>query len=440
MEMPPYVAQTITRLEEAGFSAYVVGGCVRDTLRGVTPHDWDIATAAHPMHVHQVFAEEKLYDIGLQHGTVAVGSPEGLVEITTFRRDGAYLDNRRPAHVGFIDSLEEDLARRDFTMNAIAYNPHRGYVDPYGGCEAIAGREITSVGNPDKRLAEDALRIMRALRFSAVLGFAIDPRLSASLHANKDLLRNIAPERISRELLRMLVGENVLPVLLEYPDVLAVFIPEIGPTIGLDQKSVYHVHDVWTHIAHAVAAGKPDTTVRLALLFHDLGKPETFFLDEEGRGHFYGHDKAGEQIVRKRLKTLKFDTATTELVAQAVSYHQIKFAPENMRRQLSRFGEPMVRLLIEVKRGDLAAHAPHIANDRHAKMLACEAKVDELITQEACFSLKDLALNGDDLKELGVPQGAEIGRILDFLLNAVVEDEVANTREALLEKLKELTD
>lgn len=438
MEMPPHINQTLMRLEDAGFAAYVVGGCVRDTLRGVVPHDWDIATAALPEQMRQVFSDEKLYDTGIRHGTLSIGYPEGFVEMTTFRQDGDYLDNRHPEQVRFIDSIERDLARRDFTMNAIAYNPRRGYVDPHGGREAIQVRRIISVGDPDKRLIEDALRIMRALRFSATLGFTIDGALSASLHTNRELLRAIASERIARELLSMLVGENILAVLLGYPDVLALFFPEINEAVGHDQKSVYHCHDIWTHSAHAVAASKPDATVRLTLLLHDLGKPETFFTDTEGIGHFYGHDKAGERIARERLKALRLEARTIEFVAQAIANHQLPFSPQTMRKLLARLGEPMIRLLIEVKRGDLAAHAPHIAERGANKISSCEKAVDELIAQEACFSLSSLAVSGDDLKALGIPEGIEIGTKLKLLLKAVVEERVDNTREALLEKVKEL--
>jgi tRNA nucleotidyltransferase (CCA-adding enzyme) len=334
--------------------------------------------------------------------------------------------------VRFVTSIEDDLARRDFTMNAVAFNPRTGFVDPFGGRQDIDGRLIRAVGEPDKRLQEDALRIMRALRFSANLGFAIDEGLATALHENRSLLSHIAPERIGGELLRMLVGDYVLSVLLAYPDVLAVFIPEIAPTVGHDQKTPYHCYDIWEHSAHAVAAGKADARVRLALLLHDLGKPESFSIDEDGRGHFRGHDARGEKIARVRLKALRFSNALIEDVSVAVCYHQTALWPDDVLRWLSRLGEDRLRLLLEVKRGDIAAHADDVAQRGFAYMNLIEKRLDELIAQQACFSLRDLAVNGDDLKAMGIPEGKEIGAILAYLLDAVLDDELDNTRDELL--------
>jgi tRNA nucleotidyltransferase (CCA-adding enzyme) len=436
--LPPHISTILSRLEDRGFAAYLVGGCIRDSLRGITPHDWDIATSAQPDEVRTVFAGEKFYDIGLAHGTIALSTVEGIVELTTFRTEGDYKDRRHPSEVNFVDTIEEDLARRDFTMNALAYNPSRGYIDPFNGRFAIQEEIISAVGDPDTRLEEDALRIMRALRFSATLGFTIDPALAESLHKNRELLRAIAVERVIRELLQLLCGNAALPVLLAYPDVLSVVLPEIHDTIGHDQRSPYHCFDIWEHTARSIAESKNDPLVRLTLLLHDLGKPATFFTDEQGRGHFYGHDKVGEQIARDRLKALRFDTKTIDQVALAIRYHQVAFKPETMRKWLSRLGEPLVRLLIEVKRGDIAAHVPSVVSSSLASLDVAEKTVDELIAQEACFSLKDLALDGKDLKALGIEEGPKIGRVLNALLDAVVEDELDNTPEALSNKAKEL--
>ncbi|MDR2106286.1 MAG: HD domain-containing protein [Coriobacteriales bacterium] len=481
MHIPPHVVRILNRLEAGGFDAYVVGGCVRDALRGVTPHDWDIASAATPAQVAALFADAagtvsvantadaanaadaastvsaaepggiadassatddaegtdgagavRVLATGERHGTLTLLVPEGSVEVTTFRSDGKYSDGRHPEQVRFLSAIQDDLARRDFTMNAVAFRQKSGFVDPFGGRADIAAGLIRAVGDPSERLREDALRIMRALRFSATLGFRIDDGLAASLHANRALLARIAPERICAELVRMLVGPGVLDVLLAYPDVLAVPIPEITATVGHDQRTPYHCYDIWEHTARAVAAGKPGALVRLALLMHDMGKPESFSIGEDGRGHFYGHDVRGEEIARARLKALRFDNATVEDVARLVRSHQGALRPETVLRWLNRLDERLLRLLIEVKRGDIAAHADDVAAKGLALMDCVEARLDELIEQRACFSLRDLAVSGDDLKPLGFEQGRELGQALEALLDAVIEGRLDNSREELL--------
>jgi tRNA nucleotidyltransferase (CCA-adding enzyme) len=440
MQLPTYIAQALSCLENKGFSAYVVGGCVRDVLRGVSPHDWDLATSALPAQVASVFMEAfedaRILETGLRHGTLTILLPEGSVEVTTFRSDGEYLDGRRPESVSFDVSIEEDLARRDFTMNALAFNPRVGLIDPFGGRCDIKACVIRAVGDPDERPHEDALRIMRALRFAATLGFSLDEHLADALHKNRDLLVRVAPERLGDELLRMLVGSHVLPVLLAYPDVLATVVPEIGPAIGHEQKTPYHRYDVWGHTAHAVAAAKPDPVVRLALLMHDLGKPDCFTLDENGRAHFYGHDERGELLARARLAALHLSSDTQKRVAQLVRYHQRPLRPENMLRWLNRLGEHQVRLLLEVKRGDIAAHADDIARKGLERMDACENRLNELIAEQACYRLGDLAVSGADLKSVGFDEGQELGRALAALLNAVMDGEMQNDRDQLLAAAK----
>jgi tRNA nucleotidyltransferase (CCA-adding enzyme) len=432
MEIPPHVARALKCLEDGGFAAYVVGGCVRDALMDAVPHDWDVASAALPEQTAELFADARVLETGKRHGTLTILFSEGPLEITTFRSDGDYLDGRHPEQVRFVATIEEDLARRDFTMNAVAFNPRVGFIDPFRGRYDIEEKLIRSVGDPDERLQEDALRIMRALRFAATLGFRVDEGLAVSLHANCGLLARIAPERLSAELLRMLVGAHVLPVLLAYPDVLAVLIPEITATVGHDQKNPYHQYDIWEHTAHAIAAAKPDPVVRLALLMHDLGKPETFTLDDRGRGHFYGHDKRGEEIARVRMEALRFSGETSNRVRWAVRDHRKHFGPDNMLKWLHRLGEEQLRLLIDVKRGDMAAHVDSAAAQGLKLMDICETRLDELIEEEACFRLRDLAVSGDDLKSIGFEEGVEIGRVLALLLEAVVDGKLQNDREELL--------
>jgi tRNA nucleotidyltransferase (CCA-adding enzyme) len=436
--LPAHIAAALDRLNNAGFDAFVVGGCVRDALRGVAPHDWDLATSALPSQVKELFAGMRVLDTGIRHGTLTVLLPEGPFEVTTFRSEGPYLDSRRPASVGFVASVEEDLARRDFTVNALAFSPRTGLVDPFGGRHDLGARLLRSVGDPAERLREDALRIMRALRLASVLGFSLDARLAEALHANRALLARIAPERVGAELLRMLPGAQVLPVLLAYPDVLAVPVPEVAPAVGHGQRSVYHRYDIWEHTAHAVAAAVPDALVRLALLMHDLGKPETFTVDADGHGHFYGHDKRGEEIVRARLKALRFGNDVADTVAELVRDHQRHLAPENMLRWLNRLGEERLRLLIEVKRGDIAAHADDVAAQGLADLRLSEKALDAALAQQACFSLRDLAVCGHDLMALGIPQGPLLGDTLARLLDAVIDGELPNTRESLLAAAKAL--
>jgi tRNA nucleotidyltransferase (CCA-adding enzyme) len=425
-------------LENEGFPAYVVGGCVRDTLMGIAPHDWDVACAALPAQVAKLFSDARIVETGLRHGTLTIIFPEGSVEVTTFRSDGEYLDGRHPERVRFVATIEEDLARRDFTMNALAFNERAGFIDPFKGRQDIADRVVRAVGDPDQRLQEDALRIMRALRFAAVLGFAIDEGLARSIHENRLLLTRIASERIANELLKMLVGSYILAVLLAYPDVFAVFLPEITATVGHDQKSLYHRYDIWEHTARAVAAAKPDPLIRLALLMHDLGKPDSFFVGADGRGHFYGHDERGEEIARVRLKALRFSNEMLDQVATAVRDHQKPLAPDTMLRWLNRLGERRLRMLIEVKRGDLAAHADNVVAPGLARLALCEDRLNELIEEQACFRRRDLAINGNDLKAQGFKEGKEIGRILALLLDAVIEGSVENTPDALLAALNDL--
>ena len=432
MLIAPYVQTAIEKIEAKGFFAYLVGGSLRDLIRGVPVNDWDIATSATPDQMKEVFAGHQTIETGIQHGTLSVILDQDQVEITTFRRDGEYLDYRRPVHVGFVNSIEEDLARRDFTMNAIAYNPKTGLVDPYGGIGDIDYGIIRSVGDPDNRLNEDALRIMRALRFAATMGFEIENDLSKSLHTNRALLAKIAPERICTELMKMLIGEDILSTLLDYPDVLAAVIPEIQAAVGFDQKSKYHRYDIWEHTARAVEAGKPDPTVRLALLFHDLGKPAKFFIDDTGEGHFYGHDILSEELARARLKELRFSNSLIDSVATAIRFHQIRVNPDTTQKWLRRLGEDMLRLVIEVSRGDMAAHADEVVSPMLAALQSSEERLDELIAKGQCFRISDLAINGNDLKAIGLEEGREIGRVLSYLLDMVIDGDLENTREELL--------
>lgn len=435
MRMPENVREILERLERAGYEAWCVGGAVRDALLGLEPGDWDVTTGAPPGAVLELFAPNAL-PTGLQHGTVTVGGGRG-VEVTTFRRDGEYLDNRHPDHVEFTRSLTEDLSRRDLTVNAIAVNLRGELADPFGGREDLERRVLRAVGQPEKRFREDALRILRALRFSARLGFVIEPDTAAAIRRCAPLLENIAPERIRTELTGMLCGEHVLEVLLGYPEALGVVLPEILPCVGFDQHSVYHCYDVWEHTARAVAAVKPQPVLRYAMLLHDIGKPETFSLDEEGRGHFYGHWRRSVPLAQAALERLRMDNRSKETILTLVERHdcELTLSERSVRRDLARYGEETLRLLLEVKRADNLAQA-EAYRDRQTLIRQWEDLLELVLAQGACFSLKQLAVKGGDLTALGL-RGPAVGRALEALLELVIDEKLPNERGILLEYVKE---
>ena len=320
MELPKEVKNAIGRLEAAGYEAFAVGGCVRDSLLGNEPGDYDLTTAAKPEETKRVFQGEKIVETGIKHGTVTVILGETPLEITTFRVESEYRDNRRPERVEFTKSIEEDLARRDFTMNALAYSESRGIVDPFGGEADIKAGIIRAVGDPEKRFREDALRIMRALRFASALGFEIEPETEKALLENRALLLNVSAERLSEELLKLLCGQNVRRVLMKYTDVLGVILPELLPMKGFSQQNPHHVYDVLEHSAAAAEKVPPRPALRLGALLHDVGKPRCFTIDENGVGHFYGHAEISAQMAEEILGRLRLDSAAKKEVVSLVDF------------------------------------------------------------------------------------------------------------------------
>ncbi len=434
-QLPDSVQEILRRLEGAGYEAWCVGGAVRDALLGLEPGDWDVTTSAPPEAVLSLFAPDAR-PTGLQHGTVTVGGGRG-VEVTTFRRDGTYLDNRHPDHVEFTGSLTEDLARRDFTVNAMACSLRGELADPFGGREDLDARLLRAVGEPERRFQEDALRVLRGLRFASRLGFAIEADTAAAIRRCAPLLRRIAPERIREELTGILCGAHALEVLLDYPDVLGVFLPEILPCVGFDQHSVYHCYDVWAHTAHAVAAAEPRPVLRYAMLFHDLGKPETFTLDEEGRGHFYGHWRRSVPLAEAIMDRLRFDNGSRRTILTLVERHDapLPLSEKAVRRALARYGEPTLRLLLKVKRADNLAQAER-CRDRQQLIGQWEDLLDMVLQSGACFSLRHLAVKGGDLTALGL-RGPAVGAALEELLEQVMDEKLPNDRGMLLEYVKE---
>ena len=434
--IPREVCTVLQTLECAGHEAYIVGGCVRDILMGKPPHDWDVTTSALPEETMALF-DHFAIPTGLRHGTVTVRSGETACEVTTFRTDGDYPDHRHPAAVTFTRSLREDLQRRDLTVNAMAMDVHGTLHDPFGGQADIRRRILRCVGEPERRFREDALRILRTLRFSATLGFAIQADTHRSLRERRDDLRYVAAERVREELTKLLCGADVLRVLLEDPQVLGVVLPEILPCVGFDQHNRHHCYDVWGHTAHAVAAAPPDPVLRWAMLLHDLGKPSCFTLDDRGVGHFHGHHRPSAEMAETVCRRLRFDKAAAHQICTLVRYHDrpIPLTEKTIRRAMNQLGVEGLRQLCAVKRADNLAQHPDYRS-RQREIDEGEAIMDALLERDACFSLKQLAVNGRDMAALGL-EGPAIGQMLQALLEAVMDGAADNERDALLTLAKE---
>lgn len=433
--IPGQVKDVMERLERAGFEAWCVGGAVRDMLLGRAAEDWDVTTSALPEDVLALFGADAV-PTGLQHGTVTIGGGRG-VEVTTFRRDGDYLDNRHPEHVEFTSSLEEDLARRDYTVNAIALDLRGTLRDPFGGRADLEKGILRAVRDPGERFREDALRIMRGLRFASKLGFQIEEATAAAMRECAPLLSNIAVERLYVELTGLLLGENVADVLLSYPDVLGVFLPEILPCVGFDQRTPYHCYDVWEHIVRSVAAVPAEPVLRYTMLLHDLGKPNSFTVDERGQGHFYGHGRESTRLAETICARLKMDHRSRDSILTLVEHHDtdLLFSEKAVRRSLARYGEEELRRLLAVKRADNLAQAPEYRS-RQELIAQWETLLNMVLAQDACFSLKQLAVKGNDLIALGL-SGPAVGRGLNRLLELVMDEKLPNDRALLLEFAKE---
>lgn len=436
-------------LEDSGHEAYLVGGCVRDWLMGIPPGDYDIAAAAMPEETREVFTNRgySVIETGMRHGTVTVLIHSIPLEITTYRVDGVYSDHRRPDDVTFTARIEEDLARRDFTVNALAWSSVRGLVDIYGGGEDLSRGILRCVGEPEKRFREDALRIFRALRFSARFGFGLEERTRKAVFSERELLREVSAERIYNELKKLLAGKHAAETLIKYGAVLGVAVPEILPMVGFEQNNPHHSFNVWDHSAVVLsslneALGQQNECgirsgscdhLRLAALLHDVGKPECYSEDEKGIGHFYGHAKKGREIADTILSRLKADTFTRERVDLLIQYHDtvIQGEKRGVKRWMARLGTEAFYELMMLKQADNMGQNRE-QFDRQPQYRQILRLADEILENGDCFSLGDLAVNGRDLMETGVGEGPEIGRRLQFLLAAVMDGEVENDREKLL--------
>lgn len=431
----------LTMLESAGYEAYFVGGCVRDSLRGVAFGDVDITTSARPEEIKKVFAGWQTIDTGIKHGTVTVLMPEAEcipVEVTTYRSDGTYSDNRHPDKVSFVASLKEDLARRDFTMNAIAMDSCGCIIDPFGGEADIKAGILRTVGNPRNRFEEDALRIMRALRFAATLGFEIEPETEKGIFAKKALLQNVSAERLYSEFRKLIAGGFAGRVIGRYVDILGQIMPELEAMKGFDQCNPYHRYDVLEHCIRAMEAVVTDDNnkiyMKMAALFHDIGKPETFFTDRDGIGHFYGHPARSKELTERLLLRLKADSFTVERVGLLVKNHDLLFERDErfLKRRLNSLGPELLTEILHIKRADNLATG-NMSRELMDKYDDVERMIEKILREQQCFSLKDMAVTGRDLLNAGIGEGPQIGELLNSLLAEVVEERLPNEKEALLE-------
>lgn len=436
MKLPQTIVTILDTLENHGFAAYVVGGCVRDSLLGLTPADFDLCTSALPEQMEQVFAGQRLVLAGEKHGTVGVCTDTGVVEITTFRTEGDYRDSRHPDWVRFVGDVEQDLARRDFTVNAMAYSPTRGFADPFGGRQDLENKILRAVGAPEKRFREDALRILRGVRFAVRYGLTVEPETRRAMDDQAGGLDSLSRERVFEELSKLLplvTGAD----LLEFASIMGAAIPEMAPTIGFDQHSPHHAYDLYTHVAYVTGAVPGELTVRWAALLHDIGKVSTFTRDETGRGHFYGHAPAGAELAAQVLLRLKAPTRLRHQVVELIGAHMTRLQPEKklLRRQLSRLGWEQLERELELQQADMSSKGT--AEPGNLEIFPeIRRMLEEIRREDSCLKVTDLAVNGEDLMALGY-QGRQIGTCLHWLLEQVLEETLPNDRQALLLAAKE---
>lgn len=436
--LPSKVKFIIDTIHQAGYEAYAVGGCVRDSILGRVPDDWDITTSATPMQIKELF--RRTIDTGIVHGTVTVMLEKEGFEVTTYRIDGEYEDSRHPREVIFTPSLSEDLKRRDFTINAMAYNEEDGLIDLFGGMEDINNKRICCVGNAMERFLEDALRIMRAVRFSAQLGYDIEEKTAAAIKELAPTLTNISAERIQVELVKLLRSPNPDFIRIAYEQgVTAVIMPEFDRIMETGQNNPHHCYNVGEHTLHAMKAVEPDKVLRLSLLFHDFGKAETATVDDRGISHFHGHPKRSEEIARKILRRLRFDNDTIYKVSKLVLYHDygngVVPTDRIVRRFVNEIGDELFLLFLKVRQADLDAQSDYKREEKQNNLNLWKQKYEEIVSRADCVSLKTLAVTGSDLIQAGMKPGKELGETLNKMLEIVLDDPAMNTKEKLLELL-----
>ncbi len=439
IQLPDQVNKIIDTLEKAGYEAYAVGGCIRDSILGRTPDDWDITTSAKPGDCKRLFP--RTVDTGIKHGTVTVLLGGEGFEVTTYRIDGVYEDGRHPREVTFTANLKEDLRRRDFTINAMAYNERSGLVDLYGGMQDMENRIIRCVGDARERFDEDALRMLRAVRFSAQLGYRIDEKTGEAAKAMASNLQKISAERIQAELVKLVTSPHPDYLRTAYElGITAQVLPEFDLCMETPQRHKHHCYDVGEHILHSMLGVEPDKVLRLAMLFHDIGKPQTLTVDADGTTHNKKHPLEGEKITQKVMRRLKFDNDTTEKVTKLVLYHDYDIAPTEagVRRAVNRIGEDIFAMIFVVRRADIAAQSDYMREEKLQKVAYIEEIYRRISDRKDAVTLKDLAISGKDLIAAGMAPGRQIGETLHALLDRVLDDPGLNQREILLKLSKEL--
>ena len=441
IDMPKAARLIISELENSGFKAYVVGGCVRDSLLGKFPFDWDITTSALPEQTVEIFKDYMVIPTGLKHGTVTIRIDEQNYEVTTFRAESGYNDSRHPESVEFVNDLSEDLKRRDFTVNALAYSEKEGLIDLYGGLDDLNNKIIRAVGDPSERFTEDALRILRGARFVSSLGFSIEDETLIAMKKHKGLLDKISAERVFVEMDKLLTGEFVKKSLLECSEIIFQVIPELGYTYNFLQHSKWHLYDVYTHTVVALSTIRSDSQLRWCMLLHDVGKPSTFFQDERGEGHFYGHPEISEEIARKVLRRLKAPTAFTRRVCLLIKHHDRRFPTDRaeFKRLLAELGEENVFALVEIKIADNEGQGTELALNASKKVIESKCFAEEIIASGECYRLKDLAVDGVTAHDCGL-DGVDIGDALSSILERVIDGELPNDKEILTKELKRLSE
>jgi len=438
ISIPYRVQYILNTLHEHRHQAFIVGGCVRDCILGKEPEDWDITTDAVPYEVKRLFS--KTVDTGIKHGTVTVIIDDSGYEVTTYRIDGEYIDFRKPESVSFTSSIDEDLSRRDFTINAIAYNPLAGIVDPFSGISDIKTKSIKTVGSPDKRFSEDALRMLRAVRFSAQLGFSITDNTLNSIDNNHQLIKKISVERIRDELSKILLSDNPLCFsLLKDTNLIRYTLPEFEPCFTTNQNNPYHAYNAAIHTLHSVANIEKDKVLRWTMLLHDIGKPGTKSTDEKGIDHFYKHQLLSIKLSEAAMLRLKFDKKSMEKILLLVKYHDmyIKTEPASVRKAMFKVGEDTFEDLLKVIEADKKAQNPRLLEERNKKFAKLWEIYRDIKAKGQCTSFKALAVNGDDLIASGIKPGREIKELLEGLLEKVLEKPELNNKEILLNLLQE---
>lgn len=440
INLPEKVSYIIEVLEKADFEAFAVGGCIRDSLLGRTPDDWDITTSATPDQVKELFS--RTIDTGIQHGTVTVMIDKEGFEVTTYRIDGEYEDNRHPKDVIFTSNLIEDLKRRDFTINAMAYNDRIGIVDQFDGIEDLKNQMIRCVGNPIERFTEDALRMMRAVRFSAQLSFQIEQETKNAILKLVNNLKKISAERIQTELIKLLMSPNPDYIRVAYDlGITSVILPEFDECMYTTQNNPHHVYSVGEHLLHCLTQTEPIKAYRIAALLHDIAKPQKKTTDEQGFDHFYGHAELGEEMSNTILRRLKFDNDTITKVKKYVKYHDINIepTPKSIRKAIYQIGEPYFEGVLAIKQADLSAQSLYKKEEKQEKLDLIRKGYQEVLEKNQCVSLKTLSITGKDLMNLGIPQGKEIGIILNSLLDEVIEEPSKNTFSYLSDRAKSIS-